>query len=68
MSAAAVPAAGDRAQPQQSHAGRERRVAASAQTMPLQYGFQGAPPTSLQSQPNPRLRYAPMQSRVSLLY
>lgn len=36
---AAAPAAREPAPSQRSHAGRERRVAASAQTTPLQLGF-----------------------------
>lgn len=47
---AVLAAAGERAPSQRSHVGRERRVAAaSAQAILLQCGFQGAPPTSLQS-------------------
>lgn len=58
---AVLAAAGEPAPSQRSHVGRERRVAAaSAQAVLLQCGFQGAPPTSLQSQPSLSLRYAPI--------
>lgn len=40
---------------QRSRAGRERRVAGSAQTVLEQCGFQGAPPSSFQSQHNLRV-------------
>lgn len=41
-----LPAARERAPSQPSHAVRERRVAASAQTVPRQCGFRRAPPPS----------------------
>lgn len=62
---AAQPAAGERALSRLSHAGRERRVAACAQTVPLHCGF--GEPRLLRSQRSLGVRCAPLQGRAALL-
>lgn len=62
---AAQPAAGERALSRLSHAGRERRVAACAQTVPLHCGF--GEPRLLRSQHSLGVRCAPLQGRAALL-